>query len=129
MNRCREAVVVCAAFALSGCALAPGSKTFYLTREDWRGVDLSARGRLVVADAVAGAAPNMITILAVGALETAPRDLKRRVQTQDERAQNLAATLERHGTPPADIAIEALAGGAIDPILPQAKPMVIVVNY
>ncbi len=39
--------------ALAGCA-APESKTFYLSAHDWRGADLSQRGHLTVADAVAG---------------------------------------------------------------------------
>src|SRR5208283_4611283 len=70
----RKWAPACAALILSGCALAPESKTFYLSREDWTGIALSARGKLTVADSVAGAGPNTITIYEIGALGTAPRE-------------------------------------------------------
>jgi hypothetical protein len=120
---------VCAALALSGCALAPESKTFYLSRQDWIGTALSARGRLTVADAVAGAAPNTITILNIGALETAPWDPVERIWTQEQRAGALTAALERRGVAPATIAVEALAADAPQPVRPPWIPMVVVIRY
>ena len=56
--RMQALFAVLAALAVTGgCALAPEFKTFHLSQRDWRGAALSERGRLVVADAVAGAAP------------------------------------------------------------------------
>src|SRR5208283_3183569 len=118
-----------AALALSGCALAPGSKTFYLSQEDWCGTVLSAQGKQTVADSVAGAAPNTITILQLGALGTAPRDPSKRIRTQEERARALTAALERRGVAPANIAIETLAADASEPLWPPSKPMVVFVRY
>ena len=122
-------VPACAALILSGCALAPESKTFYLSHEDWSGTALSARGKLAVSDSVAGAAPNTITVLSIGALGRAPRDLAGRVRTQDERARTLTAALERSGVAPANIAIAALVADTPPPLWWPAKPMVIVIRY
>ncbi len=125
----RTLLLLCAALALCGCALAPESKTFYLSQEDWSGTALSARGQITVSNSVAGAAPNTITLLNVGALETAPRNLSQRLRTQDERARTLTAALERRGVPPANIAVEALAADAPPPLWQPPKPMVVVVRY
>jgi hypothetical protein len=122
-------VVFWVALALTGCALAPESKTFYLSHEDWAGTALSARGQLTISDSVAGAAPNTITILNIGALGTAPRDRAGRLQTQDERAQTVTAALKRHGVAPANIAVEALAADAPAPLWQPRKPMVVVIRY
>jgi hypothetical protein len=118
-----------AALVLSGCALAPESKTFYLPHEDWSGTVLSTRGKQAVADSVAGAAPNTITILNVGALETAPRGLSERLRTQGERARAVMAALMCHGVAPANIAIETLAADAPEPLWPPSRPMVVFVRY
>ena len=120
----------CAALSLAGCALAPESKTFYLSRQDWTGTVLSERGKLTVADSVAGAAPGAGTILEIGALETiARRDPQERLRTQDERARNLTAALGRRGVAPADIAIEALAVDDPAPLWRGPKPVIVVVRY
>jgi hypothetical protein len=125
----RNFVPVCAALALSGCALAPESKTFYLSREDWSGTALSARGKLTVSDAVAGAAPNTITVLNIGALGTAPSDPVERLWTQEERARALRAALERRSVAPANIVLEARAADAPEPLWSASKPMVVIVRY
>jgi len=118
-----------AALALSGCALAPETKTFYLSFEDWSGTALSARGEQTVADSVAGAAPNTITILNIGALATAPRELSQRLRVQGERARAVTAALTRRGVAPAAIAIEARAADAPEPLWPPSRPMVVFVRY
>jgi hypothetical protein len=118
-----------AALALSGCALPPESKTFYLSREDWAGTRLSTRGKITAADSVAGAAPYTITIYEVGALETAPFDPLRRIRTQDERSQALVAELERRGVSPASVTVEARAVDAPTPLGQSSEPMVVVVHY
>ena len=128
----RHALMAClAALALTGCALAPEFKTFYLSGRDWRGAELSGRGRMTVADAVAGAAPLTVTILEIGALAGLPFDLERRLRIQDERARNLAAALERHGVVPADIGLEAVPadGSEREPPPLLARRMVVVIHY
>ena len=129
MSRLRTMAPLCAALALSGCALAPEYKTFYLSNEDWSGTALSARGKLTVSDSVAGVAPNTITVLNIGALGTAPRDYLGRLRTQDERARTLMAALERRGVAPANIAVETLAADAPAPLWWPRKPTVVVVRY
>ncbi len=129
MRRSLTFVLSCAALALTGCALAPESKTFYLSYEDWSGTALSARGQLTVSDSVAGAAPNTITILNIGALGTTPRDLSGRLRTQDKRAQTLMAALERRGVAPANIAVEALAADAQPPLWQPRTPMIVLIRY
>ncbi|MGO9422467.1 hypothetical protein [Roseiarcus sp.] len=125
----RKWAPACAALILSGCALAPESKTFYLSREDWTGIALSARGKLTVADSVAGAGPNTITIYEIGALGTAPRERLDRIRTQDGRARALTAAREHRGVAPANIAIEARAADAPEPLWPPPKPLLVVVRY
>jgi hypothetical protein len=130
--RTHALVAALAALALAGCALAPEFKTFYLSARDWRGSELSGRGRLTVADAVAGAAPQTITILEIGGLLGLPYDPERRMRLQDERARSLTAALERHGVAPADIGVEVVAadGSEREPAQPLlSKRMVIVVHY
>jgi hypothetical protein len=120
-----------AALALVGCA-APEFKTFYLSARDWRGAELSGHGQLSVSDAVAGAAPRIVTILEVGGLLGAPLDLERRLRLQDARALALTAALERHGVDPADIGVEVLpaTGSMREPPPPLlATPMLVVVHY
>jgi hypothetical protein len=125
------ACVTALAFA-SGCALAPEFKTFYLSGVDWRGANLSGRGRLTVADAVAGAAPRTVTILEIGGLLTAPLDPQRRMWLQDARAQTLTWELEREGVAPADIGVEAAVadGSEREPVGPLlAARAIIIVHY
>ena len=106
-----RAIIACmTALALAtGCALAPEFKTFHLSRREWRGTDLSVRGRLVVADAVAGAAPHTVTVIEIGGVLGLPSDPDRRVRILDGRARTVAAELERHGVTPADIGLEVRA--------------------
>ncbi len=104
-----------AALALTaGCALAPEFKTFHLSQRDWRGTALSERGRLIVADAVAGAAPPTVTVIEIGGVLALPPEPVRRMGILDERARTVAAELERHGAAPADVGVEvrAVAQGA-----------------
>lgn len=104
-----------AALAVTGgCALAPEFKTFHLSHRDWRGATLSERGRLVVADAVAGAAPRTVTVIEIGGLLALPSDPVRRMRILDERARAVTAELERDGAAAADIGLEirAVAQGA-----------------
>ena len=118
------------ALALAGCA-APQFKTFYLSARDWRGAELSGHGQLRVSDAVAGAAPRIVTILAIGGLLDAPRNLDRRLRLQEDRARVLTAALERRGVPPEAINIElepATSDARESPPL-LAGPMVIIVHY
>lgn len=120
------------ALALSGCALAPEFKTFTLSAGDWRGAELSTHGRLTVADAVAGAAPRTVTVLEIGGLLLAPRDLERRMRIQAERGKTLTAALERHGVAPADIGVETVLadGSEREPARTLLeKRMVVVVHY
>jgi hypothetical protein len=120
-----------AALALTGCALAPEFKTFYLSGADWRDAALSSRGRQTVADAVDGAAPLTVTILEIGALAGLEYDPERRLRIQDERARSLAAALTRIGVAPADIGLEAVAadGSEREPPPLLARRMVIVAHY
>ena len=129
MRFSRKSALACAALLLAGCALPQESKTFHFSREDWNGTNLSARGKITVADSVAGAAPNTITILEIGGLATAPRGPAERIRVQDERARTLTAALERRGVPPAHIAIETLAVDAAAPLWWPQKPMVVVIRY
>jgi len=104
-----------AALAVTGgCALAPEFKTFHFSHRDWRGATLSERGRLVVADAVAGAAPRTVTVIEIGGLLALPSDPVRRMRILDERARAVTAELERDGAAAADIGLEirAVAQGA-----------------
>jgi hypothetical protein len=125
----RKSALAWVAVSLSGCALAPETKTFYLSRQDWTGTELSRRGKMTVADSVAGAAPNTITILEIGALETAGSDPLERIRIQEERARNLTAALERRSVAPANIAVEARATDAPAPLWPSPIPMIVVVRY
>ena len=96
-----------AALALTaGCALAPEFKTFHLSHRDWRGTALTERGRLIVADAVAGAAPETVTVIEIGGVLALPSDPVRRMRILDERARTVATELERNGAAPADIGLE-----------------------
>jgi hypothetical protein len=93
----------------TGCALAPEFKTFHLSHREWRGTALSEHGRLVVADAVAGAAPHTVTVIDIGGVLELPPDPDRRMRILDGRARTVAAELERHGVTPADIGVEVRA--------------------
>ena len=119
-----------AALALAGCA-APQFKTFYLSARDWRGAELSGHGQLRVSDAVAGAAPRTVTLLEIGGLLDAPRNLDRRLRLQDDRARALAAALERRGVPPEAIGLEfkPATGASSEPPPLLAEPMVIIAHY
>jgi hypothetical protein len=97
---------VTAAALTAGCALAPELKTFHLSHREWRGTALSQRGRLVVADAVAGAAPYTVTVIEIGGVLDLPADPVRRIGILDARARTVAAELERHRTAPDDIGVE-----------------------
>jgi hypothetical protein len=104
-----------AALAVTGgCATAPEFKTFHLSHRDWRGAALTERGRLVVADALAGAAPQTVTVIEIGGVLSLPSDPVRRMRILDERARTVTAELERGGAAPADIGVEirAVAQGA-----------------
>ena len=96
------------ALALGGCALAPEFKTFYLGHEDWRGTALSPRGRLVVSDIVAGAAPYTITQVEIGGVLGLPDNPARRIPILNQRAQTAMTELERDGIPARQIAVEVL---------------------
>lgn len=121
-----------AALALApGCA-APEFKTYYLSARDWRGAELSGHGELVVSDVVAGAAPRTNTIVEIGALLEAPRELDRRLRLQEDRARALMAALEWHGVPAKNIGVELkpATGADAEPPPPLLKlPMVILVHY
>ena len=95
---------------LSACA-APEFKTFYLSHVEWQGAELSPRGWIVVADAVAGAAPQTTTLVEIGGLLDEPPDAERRVRVQDARARAAVAALERQGIAPGEIGVEALPPG------------------
>jgi hypothetical protein len=122
-----------AALALNGCALAPEFKTFYLGDEDWRGTRLSARGRLIVSDIVAGAAPSTITRVEIGGVLGLPADPSRRIPLLDERARTATRELERDGIPARDIAVEVFptaAGLDREPVGPLlTNRLLIVVHY
>ena len=124
----KTTALLVAALALSGCA-APQFKTFYLSQADWRGEELSGRGKIIVGDAVAGEAPATITILEIGALRGLPYDPNRRLSIQEARARTLANALERHGMAPADIALETRPADGSEREPQVLKPMVIVVHY
>ena len=105
--RRRALIASLTAVALTaGCALAPELKTFHLSHREWRGTALSERGRLVVADAVAGAAPYTVTVIEIGGVLELPADPVRRIGILDARARTVAAELERHGAVPGDIGVE-----------------------
>jgi hypothetical protein len=122
-----------AALALEGCAIAPEFKTFYLGHEDWRGAALSPRGRLVVSDIVAGAAPSTITRVEIGGVRGLPADPARRIPILDERARTAVREIERDGVPARDIAVQVvpialgLDRETVGP--PLAYRVVIVVHY
>lgn len=121
------------AFALGGCALAPEFKTFYLGHEDWRGTALSPRGRLVVSDIVAGAAPYTITQVEIGGVLGLPDNPARRIPILNQRAQTAMRELERDGIPARQIAVEVFpvaTGLDREPAGPLLDyRMVIVVHY
>ena len=105
--RRRALIASLTAVALTaGCALAPELKTFPLSHREWRGTALNQRGRLVVADAVAGAAPHTVTVIEIGGVLELPADPVRRIWILDARARTVAAELERHGAVPGDIGVE-----------------------
>jgi hypothetical protein len=128
-------VPACAALiGLSACA--PEYKLMHFSQADWSGSALTGHGKMVVADSVAGAAPNTITFLEIGALESAPSDPSQRLKVQEERARTLSEALERRGVGPATIAIEARPVEVPDPIYgpayigkPPAAPMTIIYRY
>jgi hypothetical protein len=103
-----SAVISCLmALALTtGCAVTPEFKTFHLSRREWRGTALAERGRIVVADAVAGAAPQTVTVIEIGGVLGLPSDPDRRMRILDGRARTVAAELERRGVTPADVGVE-----------------------
>ncbi len=128
-----SALIACLiALALGSCALAPEFKTFTLSQEDWRGTALSGRGRLIVADAVAGAAPHTVTIVEIGGVLGLPADPVRRLRILDDRARTVMGELERNGVAAADIGVDFRASAEWanrepwGPLL--AKRMVIVVH-
>jgi hypothetical protein len=98
----------------AGCALAPDFKTFRLSHREWRGAALTERGRLVIADAVAGAAPRTVTVIEIGGVLSLPSDPVARRQILERRVWSAAAELERDGVAAADIGVEtrAVAEGA-----------------
>jgi hypothetical protein len=106
-----RAVIACltALALMTGCALAPEFKTFHLSHQEWRGTALSEHGRLVVADAAAGAAPLTVTVIEIGGVLGLPSDPDRRIRILDGRARTVAAELERHGVAPADVGLEVRA--------------------
>lgn len=120
------------ALALSGCAIAPEFKAFYLSHKEWHGTALSGHGRLVVADVVAGAAPLTVTLIEIGGVVGLPADPERRQRILEERVQTLTAELERDGIAAADIGLDVRAtaeGTDREPLGPLlAKRMVIVVH-
>ncbi len=130
-----RALIACltALALLAACALAPEFKTFYLSHKEWRGTALSQRGRLVVADAVAGAAPRMVTLIVIGGVIGLPTDPARRIPILDQRAAAVASELERDGIAAADIGLDrrAIAIGADrEPPMPLlVRRMVIIVYY
>src|SRR5271165_2063656 len=96
--RLRATIACLTALALTtGCALAPEFKTFHLSRREWRGTALTERGRIVVADAVAGAAPLTVTVIEIGGVLGLPSDPDQRMRILDGRARTVAAELERRG--------------------------------
>ena len=121
-----------AALALCGCAIAPEFKAFYLSHRDWRGTALSGHGRLIVADAVAGAAPLTVTLIEIGGVAGLPADPARRQRILEERVWTVTAELERDGIAAADIGVDVRAtaeGTDREPPGPLlAKRMVIVVH-
>jgi hypothetical protein len=120
------------ALALSGCAIAPESKTFHLSARDFRGADLSAHGRLTIADAVAGAAPLTITRIEIGGLESLPPDSERRMRVQDERANTAITALERRGVAAEAVGLEAAPAEDFQREPPASfleKRFVVVVHY
>jgi hypothetical protein len=124
-----------AALALTaGCALAPEFKTFHLSHRDWRGTALTERGRLVLADAVAGAPPQTVTVIEIGGVLAFPSDPVRRMWTLDQRARTVTAELERDGAAPADIGVEVRAdaqGAEREPLgpLPGRRFAIVVHDY
>jgi hypothetical protein len=120
------------ALAVSSCALAPEFKAFYLSHKDWRGTALSGHGRLVVADAAAGAAPLTVTLIEIGGVQELPADPVRRLGILDQRVEAVTAELERRGIAGADIGVdfrEVAEGTDREPPWPLlAKRMVIVVH-
>jgi hypothetical protein len=115
---------------MPGCA--PEFKTFHLSHSEWRGTALSGRGRLIVADVAAGAAPYTVTVIEIGGVLGLPADPLRRAEILDERARTLMAELERDGIAPADIGFDVRAvalGAEREPVGPLlTKRMVIVVH-
>ena len=81
---------------------------------------------------VAGTAPRTNTIIEIGGLLEAPRNLERRLRLQEDRARALTAALEWHGVPPEAIGVEvkpATGASSEPPPPPLAEPMVVLVHY
>ena len=128
----RAIAAALAALGLSGCALAPQYESFYLGHEDWRGTELSGRGKLVVSDIVAGAKPYSIARVEIGGVLGLPADPARRIPILDRRAQTAIAELERDGIPPSHIAVEVLPlalGIDREPMGALSRSLVVVVHY
>jgi hypothetical protein len=124
------------AFALgmtaAGCS-PPVVKRDYLEARAWRGSALTAYGRQQVTDAVAGAAPQTVTLIDVDARAEVAGDPARRARILDRRVANVQTELRRNGIEPGDVAEWSGAGPAGVQTYPpadlQAKRMVVIAHY
>jgi hypothetical protein len=121
------------ALTATGCATPPVVKRDYLDATAWRGSGLTIVGRQNVVDAVAGAAPQTVTLIDVNQRAMVAGDAERRARVLDRRVANVQRELRRNGIPPANIGEWPGAGwGGVQTYPPgelQTKQMVVVAHY
>jgi hypothetical protein len=103
--RLRRASIACAlALAAAGCATPPVVKRDYLEARAWRGSALTTYGRQQVVDAVAGHAPQTVTLIDVNARAEVAGDAEQRARILNRRVETVQAELLRNGIFAAGIA-------------------------
>jgi len=118
---------------VTGCATPPVVKRDNLDQTAWRGSALTLVGRQQVVDAVAGAAPQTVTLIDVNQRAEVFGDAERRARALDRRVANVQEELRRNGISAANVAEWPGVGpGGVQTYPPgelQAKPMVIIAHY
>jgi hypothetical protein len=134
MARVRRFLFACVvALTAAGCATPPVVKRDYLEARAWRGSALTTYGRQIVVDAVAGHAPQTVTLIDVNARAEVAGDAEQRARILNRRVESVRAELSRNGIAPVDVGewpgawpdgVQTYPPGDL-----QAKPMVVIAHY
>jgi hypothetical protein len=121
------------ALTVAGCATPPEVKRDTLDATAWRGSALTGVGRQMVVDAVAGSAPQTLTLIDVNQRVEVAGDPERRVRTLNRRVEHVEAELRHNGVAPVAIGEWPGAGqGGVQTYPPaelQTRPMAVIAHY